>query len=108
MLFDLTFPCYLTTFSGKTCLSGKVICAFFCPAYRSSSVSHDSARLSQRTCNETEGIGGSYAEADGVAGHQLPRQQQQHQASSPQDLRRLSNLSLLGSEEEERFTGELR
>jgi hypothetical protein len=29
MLFDLTFPCYLTTFSGKTCLSGKVVCAFF-------------------------------------------------------------------------------
>jgi hypothetical protein len=29
MLFDLTFPCYLTTFSGKKCLSGKVICAFF-------------------------------------------------------------------------------
>jgi hypothetical protein len=26
MLFDLTFPCYLTTFSGKKCLSGKVIC----------------------------------------------------------------------------------
>jgi hypothetical protein len=36
MLFDLTFPCYLTTYSGKKCLSGKVICAFFCPAYRSS------------------------------------------------------------------------
>jgi hypothetical protein len=36
MLFDLTFPCYLTTFSGKKCLSGKIICAFFCPAYRSS------------------------------------------------------------------------
>jgi hypothetical protein len=34
----LTFPCYLTTFSGKKCLSGKVICAFFCPAYRSSPV----------------------------------------------------------------------
>jgi hypothetical protein len=31
MLFDLTFPCYLTTFSGKKCLSGKVICAFFVP-----------------------------------------------------------------------------
>jgi hypothetical protein len=28
MLFDLTFPCYLTTFSGKKCLSEKVICAF--------------------------------------------------------------------------------
>jgi hypothetical protein len=28
----------LTTFSGKKCLSGKVICAFFCPAYRSSPV----------------------------------------------------------------------
>jgi hypothetical protein len=38
MLFDLTFPCYLTTFSGKKFLSGKVICAFFCPAYRSSPV----------------------------------------------------------------------
>jgi hypothetical protein len=38
MLFDLTVPCYLTTFSGKKCLSGKVICAFFCPAYRSSHV----------------------------------------------------------------------
>jgi hypothetical protein len=38
MLFDLTFPCYLTTFSGKECLSGKVICVFF-PAYRSSPVS---------------------------------------------------------------------
>jgi hypothetical protein len=38
MLFDLTFPCYLTTFSGKKCLSGKVICAFSCPAYRSSPV----------------------------------------------------------------------
>jgi hypothetical protein len=31
MLFDLTFPCYLTTFSGKKCLSRKVICAFFFP-----------------------------------------------------------------------------
>jgi hypothetical protein len=31
MLYDLTFPCYLTTFSGKRCLSGKVICAFFAP-----------------------------------------------------------------------------
>jgi hypothetical protein len=38
MLFDLTFPCYLTTFSGKRCLSGKVIFAFFCPAFRSSLV----------------------------------------------------------------------
>jgi hypothetical protein len=38
MLFDLAFPCYLTTFSGKKCLSGKVICAFLCPAYRSSPV----------------------------------------------------------------------
>jgi hypothetical protein len=37
MLFDLTFPCYLTTFSGKKCLSGKVICVFF-PAHRSSPV----------------------------------------------------------------------
>jgi hypothetical protein len=31
MLFDLTFPCYLTTFSGEKCLSGKVICAFSVP-----------------------------------------------------------------------------
>jgi hypothetical protein len=38
MLFDLTFPCNLTTFSGNKCLSGKVICDFFCPAYRSSPV----------------------------------------------------------------------
>jgi hypothetical protein len=38
MLFNLTFPCYLTKFSGKKCLSGKVVCAFFCPAYRSSPV----------------------------------------------------------------------
>jgi hypothetical protein len=38
MLFDLTFLCYLTTFSGKKCLSGKIICAFFGPAYRSSPV----------------------------------------------------------------------
>jgi hypothetical protein len=28
----------LTIFSGEKCLSGKVICAFFCPAYRSSPV----------------------------------------------------------------------
>jgi hypothetical protein len=40
MLFDLIFPCYLTTFSGKKCLSGKVICTFFWPAYRSSPVVH--------------------------------------------------------------------
>jgi hypothetical protein len=39
MLFDLTIPCNLKTFSGKKCLSGKVICAFFCPAYRTSPVS---------------------------------------------------------------------
>jgi hypothetical protein len=38
MLFDLTFPCYLTTFSAKKCLSGKVICACFCPTFRSSLV----------------------------------------------------------------------
>jgi hypothetical protein len=38
MLFDLTFLCYLTTFSGKKCLSGKVICDLFCPAYRNSPV----------------------------------------------------------------------
>jgi hypothetical protein len=38
MLFDLTIPCYLKTFSGKKRPSGKVICAFFCPAYRSSPV----------------------------------------------------------------------
>jgi hypothetical protein len=44
MLFDLTFPCYLTTFSGEKCLSGKVICAFFFPAYRSSPV-QDSVHL---------------------------------------------------------------
>jgi hypothetical protein len=31
MLFDLTFPCSLTTFSGKKCISGKVICAIFVP-----------------------------------------------------------------------------
>jgi hypothetical protein len=31
VLFDLTFPCYLITFSGKKCLSGKVIRAFFVP-----------------------------------------------------------------------------
>jgi hypothetical protein len=31
MLFDLTFPCYLTTFSGKKCLIGKVTCVFFVP-----------------------------------------------------------------------------
>jgi hypothetical protein len=31
MLFDLTFPCYLTTFSGEKCLNGKIICAFFVP-----------------------------------------------------------------------------
>jgi hypothetical protein len=37
MLFDLTFPCCLTTFSGKKRLSGKVICVFG-PAYQSSPV----------------------------------------------------------------------
>jgi hypothetical protein len=37
MLFDLTFPCYLTTFSRKRCLSGKDI-GFFFPAYLSSPV----------------------------------------------------------------------
>jgi hypothetical protein len=31
MLCDLTFLCYVTTFSGKKCLIGKVICAFFVP-----------------------------------------------------------------------------
>jgi hypothetical protein len=30
----------LTTFSGKKCLSGKVICASFFPAYRSSPVQY--------------------------------------------------------------------
>jgi hypothetical protein len=40
MLFDLTFPCYLTILSGKKCLSGKVIFAFFCFAYRSSPIQH--------------------------------------------------------------------
>jgi hypothetical protein len=29
MLFDLTFPCYLTTFSGKKCLSGEGYLPFF-------------------------------------------------------------------------------
>jgi hypothetical protein len=43
MLFDLTFPCCLTTFSGKKCLSGKVICVFFWPAYRSSPVGKEKA-----------------------------------------------------------------
>jgi hypothetical protein len=38
MLFDFTFPCYLTTFSGKKCLSGKIICTFLFPAYRNSTV----------------------------------------------------------------------
>jgi hypothetical protein len=38
MLFDLNFPCDLTTFSRKKFLSGKVICAFICPAYQSSPV----------------------------------------------------------------------
>jgi hypothetical protein len=38
MLFDLTFPCYLTTFSGEKCLNGNLVCAFYCPAYRSSPV----------------------------------------------------------------------
>jgi hypothetical protein len=46
MLFDLNLPCYLTTFSGKKSLSGKVICAYFCPAYRSSPVQMKSARFS--------------------------------------------------------------
>jgi hypothetical protein len=31
MVFDLTFPYYLTMLSGKKCLSGKIICAFFVP-----------------------------------------------------------------------------
>jgi hypothetical protein len=48
MLFDLTFPCYLTTFSGKKCLSGKVICAFFCPAYRNSPVNISTSQTSHR------------------------------------------------------------
>jgi hypothetical protein len=38
MLFDLIFPGYLTSFSGEKCLSGKVICAFVCPAYQGSPV----------------------------------------------------------------------
>jgi hypothetical protein len=40
MLFDLTFTCYLTTYSGNKCLSGKVTCAFFCPPYRNSPVQY--------------------------------------------------------------------
>jgi hypothetical protein len=39
MLFDLTFPCYLTTFSEKKCLNGKVICAFFLSRLSNSSFS---------------------------------------------------------------------
>jgi hypothetical protein len=31
MLFDLTSPCYLTTFMGKKCLSGKVNSDFLFP-----------------------------------------------------------------------------
>jgi hypothetical protein len=49
MLFDLTFPCYLTTFSGEKCLSGKFICAFFCPAYRNSPVYKDITEEDQIT-----------------------------------------------------------
>jgi hypothetical protein len=45
MLFDLTFPCYLTTFSGKKCLSGKAICAIFSPAYQSSPVPESSVSV---------------------------------------------------------------
>jgi hypothetical protein len=41
MLFDWTFPCYFKTFGEKKCLSGKVICAIFCPAYRSSPVTRN-------------------------------------------------------------------
>jgi hypothetical protein len=37
MLFDLTFPCYLTTFSGKKGLKREGYLCFF-PAYRSSPV----------------------------------------------------------------------
>jgi hypothetical protein len=53
MLFDLTFPCYLTTFSGKKCLSGKVLCVFFCPAYRSSPVYEDQSFLSSLPLSPT-------------------------------------------------------
>jgi hypothetical protein len=38
MLFDLTCPCYLRTFSGKECLKREGYLCFFCPAYRSSPV----------------------------------------------------------------------
>jgi hypothetical protein len=31
MLFDLTFPCYLTTLSGKKCLSGRLSVLSFVP-----------------------------------------------------------------------------
>jgi hypothetical protein len=31
MLFDLTFPCYLTTFSGKKCLAGRLSVLLFVP-----------------------------------------------------------------------------
>jgi hypothetical protein len=31
MLYDLPFPCCLTTFSGKKCLSEKIVCAYFVP-----------------------------------------------------------------------------
>jgi hypothetical protein len=44
MLFDLTFPCYLTSLSGKKCLSGKVICAFFM------------SRLSKFSCKGKTGV----------------------------------------------------
>jgi hypothetical protein len=33
-----------TTFSGEMCLSGKIICAFFCPACRSSPIYENAVR----------------------------------------------------------------
>jgi hypothetical protein len=53
MLFDLTSPCYLTTFSGKKCLSGKVICAFFCPAHRSSPVLYTTIQVTIQVIAES-------------------------------------------------------
>jgi hypothetical protein len=76
MLFALIFPCYLTTFSGKKRLSGKVICAFSWPAYRSSPVLQYAPLKSdmiQELCQRgisflspgeaSSQVGGSYANA---------------------------------------------
>jgi len=47
------------TFTGKKCLSGKVICAFFCPAYRSSPVfllqmeAHPEQVICPETCGKS-------------------------------------------------------